>query len=152
MSDEPQHSNESEAGMSGTDAESDVMRFLRELPKKKRLLGSPVPGPQLSNVYRLRSEWAKSLLTEDRFTDAMQLMNEKLLQELCESDPKDPAALAVLSVKASVIQEFGEELKEMIDTWEAVLTDRHQRIARDREAGEIDPYAEPDQPLEDIVI
>ncbi len=121
------------------DVESDVLRFLEELPKQKRMLSSPVPEDRQLNVYRLRSEWAQAMLTAPQFAEAIQLLNERVMNSIYETDPTDGARLAVLHAKLHVITEFCEELQIMVDRWMEVQQIQEQHNRRQLH-GDSDPY------------
>ena len=123
----------------GETVESGVSRFLETLPSKRPMLSSPVPDDRQLNVYRLRSEWAQAMMGSPQFTEAIQLLNERVMQDIYAADPLDSARLAALHAKLHVITEFCEELQIMVDRWTEVqqIQDQHQRRHL---YGDQDPY------------
>ncbi len=120
-------------------AESSVSRFLETLPSKKPMLSSPVSDEHQLTAYRLRSEFAQTMLTSRQFTEAIQLLNEKTMNDIVDCDPLDKDRLTALKLKLDVITEFCDELSVMVDQWMQVqqIQDQHNRRQL---YGEQDPY------------
>ena len=70
------------------------------------------------------------------------MMNERVMHEIADTDPKDTSALTVLAVRLKGIDEFQMELMIFMDNWKEVLAQRELRAQRENErlaAGEYDP-------------
>lgn len=160
MSDEQQPSSGSTGGTRSSDAESGVTHFLQGLASRNPLLSSPVPEAAELSVRRRRSEWATSMLGSEQFNEAIQLLNEKVLQDIfnttSESYP-DPGIrkerLVELSVKLRVITEFSEELMQMVDEYAALaeIQEQNQRRELERSREDGDPYDGSRQPNEVVI-
>ncbi len=107
------------------------------------MLSSPVSEDRVLHVTRLRSEWARTMLKAPQFAEAIQLLNEKVMQDIYalqnKASPEGAAALLKLSVKLECITDFQHELTEMIDKWQEVQEIEEQRQRREL-YGNQDPY------------
>lgn len=115
LNDETEHSSDSDSNETGRTDESAVLRFFEELPKTRRKLSSPVAPEHQYSVARRQSEWAKGMIQNRQFQEAVQLMNEQILVEMTATSPLDHQKLAALCARTQVISDFQHTLEMFID-------------------------------------
>ena len=108
---------------------SDVSHFLEGLPKQRPLLSSPVQDAEALHVWRLRSEFAKRLLASPQFTEAVQLANEKVMQDIfnCDEDER----LVALRERLRGITYVVDELMIFVDRYEEIIQIQNQHERRE---------------------
>ncbi len=128
---------------------SGVSRFLEELPRQRPLLSSPVPAGEEVHVWRIRSEFAKRLLASPQFTEAIQLANEKVMQDIfnCEEDER----LVALRERLRGITYVVDEIMIFVDRYEEIVQIQNQHERREYGA---DSYEEqfPETGREHVVL
>ena len=113
--DEQKPESDSENSETGRTDASGVLRFFEELPKTRRKLSSPVPEEHQLSVARRQAEWAKGMIGNRQFQEAIQLMNEQILVEMTATSPLDHPRLAALCARTQVISDFQHTLEMFID-------------------------------------
>jgi hypothetical protein len=118
----------------------DVRGFLRSLLRTRKgertlMLGLPVKKEHLLLVHRRRAQYAKELLQNEAFQDAIQFMNEQIVQELTATKALDSEALLVLRLRLEIVSEFPQVLWQFIDEYEtiAAIKDQNERTVTDFE-------------------
>lgn len=79
---------------------------------------------------------AKETLHDPVFQDAIQFMNEQVVQDLANTDPLDTNTLSVLRLRLGVISEFPQVLAQFIDEYEQIETIRAEQARRDKQTEE----------------
>lgn len=79
---------------------------------------------------------AKETLRDPVFQEAIQFMNEQVVQDLANTEPLDTNTLTVLRLRLGVISEFPQVLAQFIDEYEQIETIRAEQERRDKQAEE----------------
>lgn len=108
---------------------ADYLRRLRKSAKPAKVslrMTRPISETQESLVLRRRSEYAKELLRADPFQEAIQFMNEQVVEEIAATDPLDTKRLTVLRLRLETISEFPQVLSRFVDEYETIAAIREQ--------------------------
>ena len=116
-----------------------VAGFLKKLRRREvelKITDYINPDQELP-VVRRRMEFAKSMLADPVFNDAIKFMNEAIMDEISEVDPLDTARLTMLRLRLQTVSEFPLTLSQFIDAYEqlvAIQREQQERIRRQEEA------------------
>jgi hypothetical protein len=80
----------------------------------------PVPEGYELPAARARMEWAKELLMSEPFQYAIQMLNERTVEEIAETGPLDNDLRTVLSLRLRLISELQSEIVGFIDEYETI--------------------------------
>lgn len=106
--------------------------FLRDLLRRGKkghplMLGVQPNDEELTSVARTRAEFAKDLISSAAFQDAIQFMNEQIVQEIAATPPLDSDTLRVLRLRLEVVSEFPQVLWQFIDEYQSILAIKQQQ-------------------------
>lgn len=87
-------------------------------------------------VARRRADYAKELLGSEIFQEAIQLMNEQVVDEIVQTDALDRNRLAMLRLRLETISEFPQVLMQFVDNYETI------RAIQEQHANQRDKYLE----------
>jgi hypothetical protein len=93
-----------------------------------RLSMPSLPGsPDELSLARRRMGIAKELLRDPVFQEAIQFMNEQVVEDIAKCDALDTNRLTVLRLHLGVITDFPQALVAFIDEYEMMLAIRREQ-------------------------
>jgi hypothetical protein len=100
-------------------------------PPTRLSRGSSEDPAKAESLARRRADMALEMLSNQVFQEAIQFLNEQVVEEIAACDPLDTDRLVVLRLRLGTISDFPQALSQMIDNYELIMQIRAQQDKRD---------------------